>query len=107
VCNGGSPTCQQALVHGVPVVGIPNNLDQYLNMHYIERFGAGKLIRSDRASATTIRQATRRAMDDPPQRERARAAATLAKTTRPEVEFPSAIRVLLDASPQRFAKLGA
>jgi len=107
VCNGGSATCQQALVHGVPVVGIPSNLDQYLNMHYIERFGAGKLVRSDRASATTIRQATLHAMDDPRQRECARAAAALAKTIRPEVEFPFAIRVLLDASPRRFAKLGA
>src|SRR6266540_3189826 len=107
VCNGGSATCQQALVHGVPVVGIPSNLDQYLNMHYIERFGAGKLVRSDRASATTIRQATLHAMDDPRQRECARAAAALAKTIRPEVEFPFAIRVLLDASPPRFAKLGA
>jgi UDP:flavonoid glycosyltransferase YjiC (YdhE family) len=104
VCNGGSPTCQQALVHGVPVVGIPSNLDQYLNMHYIERFGAGKLIRSDRASVTTIRQLAQRALEDPRQRERASAAAALAKATRPEVEFPSAIRALLDASPQRFAK---
>jgi UDP:flavonoid glycosyltransferase YjiC (YdhE family) len=104
VCNGGSPTCQQALVHGVPVVGIPSNLDQYLNMHYIERFGAGKLIRSDRASVTTIRQLARRALEDPRQRERALAAAALAQATRPEVEVPSAIRVLLDASPQRFAK---
>ncbi|HEY2986145.1 MAG TPA: glycosyltransferase [Candidatus Binatia bacterium] len=107
VCNGGSPTCQQALVHGVPVVGIATNLDQYLNMHYIERFGAGKLMRSDRASVTTIRESTQRAIDDPQQRERARAAAALAKTTRTEVEFPSAIRVLLDASPQRLASAKA
>jgi UDP:flavonoid glycosyltransferase YjiC (YdhE family) len=91
-------------VHGVPVVGIASNLDQYLNMDYIERFGAGKLIRSDRASVTTVRQSTRHAIEDPRQRERARAAAALAKTTRPEVEFPSAIRALLDAAPQEFAK---
>ena len=107
VCNGGSPTCQQALVHGVPVVGIPSNLDQYLNMDYVERFGAGKLIRSDSASVTTIRQATRRAMEDLRQRERASAAAALAKATRPEVEFPDAIRALLDVAPQRIAKLKA
>ena len=106
VCNGGSPTCQQALVNGVPVVGISSNLDQYLNMDYIERFGAGKLIRSDRASAKAIRQSIRHVLENPRQRERAYAAAALAKATRPEVEFPAAIRVLLDASPQRFAKPG-
>ena len=99
VCNGGNATCQQALVHGVPVVGIASNLDQYLNMDYIERFGGGMLIRSDRANVATIRQSTRRAIEDPRQRERAGAAAVLAKRTRPEVEFPSAIRGLLDASP--------
>ena len=107
VCNGGSPTCQQALANGVPVIGVASNLDQYLNMDYIERFGAGKLIRSDLASATTIRQATWRAMEDLRQRERASAAAALAKATRPEVEFPDAIRALLDAAPQRIAKLKA
>jgi len=107
VCNGGSPTCQQALVHGVPVVGIPSNLDQYLNMDYVERFGAGTLIRSDRANVATIRQSTRRAFEDPRQRERAGAAAALAKGTRPEVEFPAAIRGLLDASPQRLARAEA
>ena len=104
VCNGGSPTCQQALANGVPVLGIASNLDQYLNMDYIERFGAGKLIRSDSASATTIRQLARRALEDPRQRERARAAAALVNAMRPEVEFPSAIRALLEAAPQRFAK---
>jgi UDP:flavonoid glycosyltransferase YjiC (YdhE family) len=104
VCNGGSPTCQQALVNGVPVIGIASNLDQYLNMHYIERFGAGKLIRSDRASVAIIRESTQRAIDDLRQRERASAAAELAKATRPDVEFPRAIRALLDAAPQRFAK---
>ena len=81
-------------MHGVPVVGIASNLDQYLNMDYIERFGGGMLIRSDRANVATIRQSTRRALEDHRQRERAGAAAALAKRTRPEVEFPSAIRGL-------------
>lgn len=101
VCNGGSPTCQQALVNGVPVIGIASNLDQYLNMDYIERFGAGKLIRSDMADIGTVRNATRRAIDDPRFRERARTVAMSAKTTRPELAFPAAIHVLLDALTQR------
>jgi UDP:flavonoid glycosyltransferase YjiC (YdhE family) len=107
VCNGGSPTCQQALMNGVPVVGIASNLDQYLNMDYIERFGAGTLIRSDRVCAKTVRQATRCAMEDSQRRERARAVAALAKITRSETEFPFAIRSLLDDVPHTFARLSA
>ena len=48
VCNGGSLTAQQALLNGVPVVGIASNLDQHLNMGYVEQAGAGVLLRSDR-----------------------------------------------------------
>ena len=105
VCNGGSPTCQQALANAVPVIGIASNLDQYLNMDYIERFGAGKLIRSDLARSDALRDATLRAIDDPRLRERARRVAALVKATRPESEFPSAIRSLLDAMPQTTEKL--
>jgi UDP:flavonoid glycosyltransferase YjiC (YdhE family) len=95
VCNGGSPTTQQALLQGVPVVGIAGNLDQLLNMDYIERFGAGTLVRADRALAKTIREATRRAIDDARLRERAGCVAALATTTRPEMQLPAAIRFLL------------
>jgi UDP:flavonoid glycosyltransferase YjiC (YdhE family) len=107
VCNGGSPTTQQALLHGVPVVGIGSNLDQLLNMDYIERFGAGTLVRADRARVKTIREATERAIDDVQQRDRARSAAALAATTRPELELPAAVRFLLDAAPRTAAKVTA
>ncbi|MDD5330799.1 MAG: glycosyl transferase family 1, partial [Sulfuricella sp.] len=36
ICNGGSPTSQQALAAGVPVLGIAGNLDQFLNMQAVE-----------------------------------------------------------------------
>ncbi|CAM5483407.1 glycosyltransferase [Thauera mechernichensis] len=59
ICNGGSPTTNQALSHGVPVLGIARNMDQFLNMRAIEDFGAGLLMRADRVSpvlaATTLR----------------------------------------------------
>lgn len=48
ICNGGSPTSQQALVSGVPVIGIASNLDQFLNMKTIQDAGAGAVIRTDR-----------------------------------------------------------
>lgn len=65
VCNGGSPTCYQALVEGVPVLGIPGNLDQYLNMSAVEEFGAGKLVRSGVASAADIRKAVMDLVETP------------------------------------------
>lgn len=57
VCNGGSPTSHQALVAGVPVVGICGNLDQFLNMHGIVAAGAGARLRADRFSAGALQAA--------------------------------------------------
>ncbi|KAA1250517.1 glycosyltransferase [Mycobacterium simiae] len=57
VCNGGSLTTQQALVAGVPVVGIASNLDQHLNMEAIERAGAGMLLRTERLKSRSVAQA--------------------------------------------------
>jgi len=54
ICNGGSPTCQQALSAGVPIIGIADNLDQFLNMETIETMGAGKLMRADRFDISTL-----------------------------------------------------
>lgn len=51
ICNGGSLTCQQALAAGVPVLGIADNLDQFLNMTTIEAAGAGAVMRADRFDA--------------------------------------------------------
>ena len=62
--NGGSPSTYQALEAGVPVLGICDNLDQYLNMSLVERAGAGWLLRGGRASVTAIREAVRRALTD-------------------------------------------
>lgn len=57
ICNGGSPTSQQALVAGVPVLGIAGNLDQYLNMNGVLECGAGRLLRSDRLTEPELRAA--------------------------------------------------
>jgi UDP:flavonoid glycosyltransferase YjiC (YdhE family) len=54
VCNGGSPTSYQALANGKPVIGIPANLDQNLNMQYIHQAGAGLLIRAGLSDPETI-----------------------------------------------------
>jgi UDP:flavonoid glycosyltransferase YjiC (YdhE family) len=56
ICNGGSPTIQQALCEGTPVLGIPANMDQYLSMEEACHVGAGLLIRSIEASGTKVRR---------------------------------------------------
>lgn len=57
ICNGGSPTCQQALACGVPVLGIASNMDQFMNMAAVVRSGAGEVLRADRACKQHIREA--------------------------------------------------
>jgi UDP:flavonoid glycosyltransferase YjiC (YdhE family) len=74
VCNGGSPACQQALAAGVPVVGLPGNLDQLLNMHFMVRAQAAVAVRPERASVPRLRSACERALYAPELRAGARAA---------------------------------
>src|SRR5690349_8101775 len=57
VSNGGSSTSYQALSEGVPVLGIPSNLDQYLAMTAIERAGAGILRPARTLSVAGVRRA--------------------------------------------------
>lgn len=56
VCNGGSPTTQQALAEGVPVLGIPGNMDQFLNMGFIAARGAGAWLAADALSTAGLRK---------------------------------------------------
>jgi UDP:flavonoid glycosyltransferase YjiC (YdhE family) len=71
LCNGGSPTSQQALTAGVPVLGIAGNLDQYLNMHGVLATGAGALLRSDRLNEEQLRDTALRLLEQPGPREAA------------------------------------
>jgi UDP:flavonoid glycosyltransferase YjiC (YdhE family) len=81
VCNGGSPTTNQALANGVPVLGIARNMDQFLNMRAIERFGAGVLVRADRAGTRQLAEASQALLKDGRFAERA---GTLARSFEPE-----------------------
>ncbi len=65
VCNGGSPTSHQALLAGVPVLGIPDNLDQVLNMSYLQQAGVGDWLRPRDISADGIERLARRLLADP------------------------------------------
>jgi UDP:flavonoid glycosyltransferase YjiC (YdhE family) len=63
ICNGGSPTSYQALSKGVPVLGFPSNLDQYLNMSLLQKAGAGKLLRTDSLQTNQIQNAVSEILD--------------------------------------------
>lgn len=64
VTNGGSSTGYQALAAGVPVLGIPSNLDQYLAMQAVTRAGAGVSLRSGSLTAAQVRRAASAACED-------------------------------------------
>lgn len=65
ICNGGSPTTNQALSSGVPVLGIAQNMDQLLNMEAITTFGAGLMIRADQVKPSKLRQAVHGLFNNP------------------------------------------
>lgn len=54
ICNGGSPTTQQALAAGKPVIGIASNLDQHLNMSALEHAGLGVRLRAERFTQSNL-----------------------------------------------------
>ena len=72
ICNGGSTTGYQALAEGTPVIGVPFNLDQYLSMQAIERYGAGVTLRSGTLSAPRLRAAVALVLAEPAYAQRAR-----------------------------------
>lgn len=57
VCNGGSPTAQQAIAGGAPVLGICANMDQMLNMRGLVAASLGTALRADRLTVRAIRAA--------------------------------------------------
>jgi len=65
ICNGGSPTTQQGLVAGVPVIGIAGNLDQFLNMQGVADAGAGALLRADRFDPSELTRKVKSMLDSP------------------------------------------
>lgn len=57
ICNGGSPTCYQALSVARPVLGICTNFDQQLNMTAVTRAGAGIVLAASSATVPAIKTA--------------------------------------------------
>lgn len=71
ICNGGSPGAHQALQQGTPVLGIPSNLDQLLNMQFVTASGAGVSLRADRVTPERLGLLVLRLVNEPSYRENA------------------------------------
>jgi UDP:flavonoid glycosyltransferase YjiC (YdhE family) len=99
VTNGGSSTGYQALAAGVPVLGIPSNLDQYLAMQAISRAGAGITLRSGGLRADDVRKAAVRLLDAKPMKRAAEGLAAHFAAYDAQKRFQSWLSNLLGASP--------
>lgn len=96
ICNGGSPTAQQALDARVPVLGIVSNMDQFLNMDAIVRREAGVLLRADRIDPAALRKAVVGLIDDAQVQEKAQQLSTAFALHNAEANFN---RFLCDLEP--------
>lgn len=96
VCNGGSPGSHQALQQGVPVLGIPANLDQLLNMHHLSGTGAALSLRADDLSPSRVQAALSRLLHEPGFRQAAgRVQAAFARADAARL-FAAAVKDLLE-----------
>jgi len=98
ICNGGSPTTQQALSAGKPVIGVSRNLDQYLNMETLNRFGAGITIRSDSIDLKQVEETIEQVLGNSKLRNKAEEIAFLMKNYNPKENFMKSVNILLNDS---------
>ena len=91
ICNGGSPTSAQAIAQGVPVLGVPGNLDQYLNMHYLEKCGLGLTVRNQNLADGQLVTAARQVLNSPNYRRNALRYAEIFRRYDPRARLTTAI----------------
>ena len=96
ICNGGSPTTQQAIVHGVPVLGIVSNLDQHLNMSALQRAGVGRLLRSEHTNLHSVTDAVRAMLASASYQEAAGKLAARGRNCVAEKVFPKLVERVLN-----------
>ncbi|MFC9897320.1 glycosyltransferase [Nocardia sp. NPDC127579] len=99
ICNGGSPTVQQALAAGRPVLGLPANMDQHLSMWSVVAAGAGTLLRSEHASPAAVAAATRELLADTGTHARAKALAHRFATYDAPATFADAVAEIIRGGP--------
>lgn len=97
ICNGGSPGVHQALQQGTPVLGIPSNLDQLLNMYFTVQSGAGISVRADQVTAATIRRSAQKILGDDSFRKQAETIRAWFEDYSFEQQFPKVVSDVLGA----------
>jgi MGT family glycosyltransferase len=65
VTHAGMGSCTEGLWYGVPMVAIPQAVDQPANADQLERIGVGRHLRNDPPSASEIRDAILDVAEDP------------------------------------------
>lgn len=73
ISHGGRGSIYSALLHGVPLIGVPNQGEQEWNLEAIERLGVGRKLSTRRLRFEDFRDALLAVIDDPGYRERAAA----------------------------------
>jgi UDP:flavonoid glycosyltransferase YjiC (YdhE family) len=101
VCNGGSATVYQAFAAGVPVLGIPANLDQYLMMDYVRQYGAGESVRAGEASLAALTRMMKLIVDKPNYRVRAGRLSALIASEPPREKFNQILSRILRGDQER------
>jgi UDP:flavonoid glycosyltransferase YjiC (YdhE family) len=94
VCNGGSPTSHQALAHGVPVLALPSNLDQFLNSACLQDASVGAWLRPQHASADAVAATAKTMLADATLSQRTAALARRLERHRPVDVLAAAIDAL-------------
>ena len=87
ICHAGAGTLLGALAYGVPVVCLPRGADQFANAEQVTRTGAGITLLPGQVSVESVRDATRRVLDET-------SYAAAARKLRSEIELlpdPSAV----------------
>jgi UDP:flavonoid glycosyltransferase YjiC (YdhE family) len=100
VCNGGSMGCQQALVHGVPVLGVCGNMDQFLNMHALVAAGCAQMVRADRVNAEALRSLVQQMLADSGLRAAAAVQASALRQQDPVANLARWLEQLSPAAPR-------
>jgi len=95
ICNGGSPGTHQALQKGTPILGIPANMDQLLNMDFIVKTGAGLKIRSDQITFNSVRDAVAHILYEPGFSANAQRVASWFRNYLPEKKFPAMLNKII------------
>ena len=101
ITNGGSPSTYQALSEGVPVLGVPSNMDQLLSMSSVHRALGGIMIRSDRLDSASVEEAVRCLLNQQQYREAARRIAKEFSLYDQSTIFPILVDEILGLTPKR------